>query len=496
MQLMAAAWTIGSIVGCASGAPWWFWFLALLAGSPWLMVATMRRSVAAAALLVACLLMSSGRAARATQVVSPIDIRCWMGDSQSGPARLRLRVGSRRGDGRRWCDVLRWHVDDVQTSVTAWHPASGRVLLQIDLGDLATGSVIEASGRCRTGLGRDGRLVGFEVFSRSHLRYCQSPPPWRRGLDGVRSRVYRSLLAPPLLEGTTQSMVSAIVLGRRDGLWNEVATPFRSTGTAHLLAVSGLHLAVLCGLVLGASRWCGASMRRGSVMVVLVTAVMLMVAQVRTPLARAGLMVLVASGLSSLRWRLSAGSVLALAAMAIEIENPRAVTDVGFQLSFAVVAGLIYLFPIWSRRVAVVGIPRSLLVESTRATTTAWLVATPIAAHHFGMYSLLGIPATLLLFPVVAGVLVAGYLRILMSWWLMASDAAGHVLNALAWVLWTSVTMLDHLPGSGIEMTPPSWWWVLAAESAGIGVMLATRRVVRTLSLVVMVLLWVHASSG
>jgi hypothetical protein len=70
------------------------------------------------------------------------------------------------------------------------------------------------------------------------------------------------------------------------------------------------------------------------------------------------------------------------------------------------------------------------------------------------------------------------------------------VLNALAWVLWTSVTMLDHLPGSGIEMTPPSWWWVLAAESAGIGVMLATRRIVRTLSLVVMVLLWVHASSG
>ncbi len=504
MEWAAAAWTAGSIVGCGSDLPWWFWLVLMLAASPWLVVASMRRSVMMMALLVACLLLSAGRAARATQVVSSTDIRCWMGASQSGPARLRLQVGSRRGDGRRWCVVLAWNELDefnpvfdteIQTSTNRWHTASGQVLLKADGIALTTGSTIDASGRCRTGLGRDDRLATFEVFGTTHIQHVDSPPLWRRWIDGIRRRVCDVLSAPPLHRGHTRSVVSTIVLGHRDGLWNEVSRPFRTTGTAHLLAVSGLHLAVLCGIALTASRWCGTSIRRGSIMVVLVTAIMLVVAQVRTPLARAGLMVLVAAGFSSLRWRMSAGSVLALAAIAIEIENPRAVVDIGFQLSFTVVAALIYLFPAWSRRVAVVGIQRSAFIESTRATTTAWLVATPIAAHHFGMYSLLGIPATLLLFPMVAGILVIGYLRILLSAWIFASDGSAHVLNVVASVLWGSVLILDRMPGSGINITPPSWAWVLAAEMAGFGIMLGNRRTTRLLSGLGLVVLWLVAST-
>ncbi len=525
MEWTAAAWTAGSVVGCGSGLPWWFWLVVMLAASPWLVAASMRRSMMMTALMVACLLLSAGRAARATQVVASTDIRCWMGASQSGPARLRLQVGSRRGDGRRWCVVLAWDELDrfnprtfhspersrcdvdkqaqrgivfdttIQPSTSRWHTASGQVLLRADGIALTTGSTIDASGRCRTGLGRDGRLATFEVFRTTHIRHVDSPPLWRRWVDEIRSRVCDVLSAPPLHGGHTRSMVSTIVLGHRDGLWNEVSRPFRTTGTAHLLAVSGLHLAVLCGIALTASRWCGTSIRRGSVMVVLVTAIMLVVAQVRTPLARAGLMVLVAAGLSSLRWRMSAGSVLALAAIAIEIENPRAVVDIGFQLSFTVVAALIYLFPAWSRRVAVVGIQRSAFVESTRATTTAWLVATPIAAHHFGMYSLLGIPATLLLFPMVAGILVIGYLRILLSAWVLASDGGAHVLNVVASVLWSSVLLLDRMPGSGIDIASPSWAWVIAAEMAGFDIMLGNRRTTRLLSGLGLVVLWLVAST-
>lgn len=446
-------------------------------------------------IVLACALLAAGRAGRETQVVPPSDIRCWMGASQSGPAQLRLSVGPRRGDGRWVCEVLAWNEPgESLSSGGKWHPASGRVLLRADGARLETGSRIDATGRCRTGLGRDNRLVTLEVFHGRHIWWREPPPPWRRWIEAVRGRVRDVLSASPLLEGHHQSLVSAIVLGRRDGMWNEIAAPFRATGTAHLLAVSGLHLAVLCGFVLAASRWFGSSVRRGSVMAVVATATMLLVADIRTPLARAGIMVLVAAGFSTLRWRMSAGTVLATAAIAIEIDHPRAVVDIGFQLSFAVVAALIYVFPAWSRRVSVAGIPRSPITESIRATTTAWLIATPIAAHHFGMYSLLGIPATLLLFPMIAGILAIGYLRILMSVWAMASDASGHVLNAMSSLLWGSVLLLDQVPGSGLEITTPSWAWVLAAELAGIGIMLSRRRLVGCISLCGLVLLWLAAS--
>jgi competence protein ComEC len=360
---------------------------------------------------------------------------------------------------------------------------------------LAAGSCIDATGRCTTGLGRDGRSTTFEIFTAAHIQYIDPPRQWQQWLNATRHRVQEVLTAPPLSGGHINSMVSAIVLGRRDGGWNEIAAPFRGTGTAHLLAVSGLHLAVLCGIVLAGTRWCGASIRRGSAVAVVATVMMLCVAEIRTPLARAGMMVLVAAGLSSLRWRVSAGSVLAVAALAIELENPRAVVDIGFQLSFSVVAALIYVFPAWSRRIEITGIPRSALVESIRATTTAWLVATPIAAHHFGMMSLLGIPATLVLFPMVAGVLVLGYFRILLCASVFASDLSGHALNVVTSMLWKSVHLLDWIPGSGIDITAPSWAWVCAAECAGLGIMLGRRNTTRIPSGIGLVVLWLLASS-
>jgi ComEC/Rec2-related protein len=490
---MAISWTIGSIIGCQIGYPWWMWLILLVASMPWLILASSRRHVRIVVLILACGLFSIGRAAHRTQVVAPNAIQQWVGSSHGGPARVLLRVGQVQSDGQMNCDVLAWHEPN---PVDLWNESNGTLLLRSHGVVVLSGSIIDVTGRIRTGLGRDGRRVSMTVFSESHCHTIHPPSSWVAWLRFIQNGVASTLLSQPLSSDIPQSATSAIVLGYRDTLWKKMSTPFRSTGTAHLLAVSGLHLAILCGFVLITTRWSGVFIRRGFIMVVLVTIMMLCVAQVRTPLSRAGFMVIVASTLASIRWRLSAGSVLALAAISIEYAQPRIVLDVGFQLSFSVVAGLIYLVPLWSHRVSTVGVTPSRIGSSIRATTVAWLIATPLSAHHFGMYSLLGIPATIVLFPLISGILIVGYLRILVFWWDWPHSLAAWILNTLCDVLWNTVRVFDQIPGSGIEINPPNWWWVAIMELLAIIIVVCRSQQTRCLGVFALVVLWFLATAA
>ena len=116
----------------------------------------------------------------------------------------------------------------------------------------------------------------------------------------------------PIQSGINASIVSAIILGHRDEYWQEIALPFRDTGTAHLLAISGLHLAIVCGMVLLAARLFGFPPRRVVFIAIISTTLMLILADVRTPLARAGIMFLIATTLLGFRWRVSASTLLAV----------------------------------------------------------------------------------------------------------------------------------------------------------------------------------------
>jgi ComEC/Rec2-related protein len=491
IEFVAISWTTGSIVGCQLTYPWWMWLMILIAATPWLVLAVSNRQGRLLSVVLACGLLAAGRAAHTTQVMSQDSIEHWVGASHCGPARLLLRTGAIRVDGQVDCDVLSWCEPPPKDS---WHAASGTLVLRSYGTSVSPGSIIDVTGRIRTGLGRDGRRVSMTTFSQLHCHLIRPPPTWRRWLTLIRRHVSTALLASPLSSDIPQSAVSAIVLGYRDARWKKMSEPFRSTGTAHLLAVSGLHLAVLCGFVLVMMRWSGLLIRRGFFAVVLVTIMMLCVAQVRTPLFRAGFMVIVISILASVRWRLQPGSVLAIAALVIEYAYPRIVLDVGFQLSFGVVAGLVYLLPIWSHRVSISGLRQSSFGNTIRVTCVAWLVATPLAAHHFGMYSLIGIPATILLFPLVSSILIVGYLRILIFWWDWPSSIAASILNLLSDFLWNTVLFLDQIPGAGLTVIPPSWMFVVVVECVVIITIASHHRRVRLIGVCIIATFWLFAS--
>jgi competence protein ComEC len=104
---------------------------------------------------------------------------------------------------------------------------------------------------------------------------------------------------------------------------------------------------------------------------------------------------------------------LLLAAAVTLALNPRAAGDIGWQLSFAAVVGIL----LWTGRLAALmdggagrGSPGRALAEGVALTAAATLATAPLMAHHFDSLSLAALPANLLALPAVAPAMWLGML--------------------------------------------------------------------------------------
>ena len=138
-------------------------------------------------------------------------------------------------------------------------------------------------------------------------------------------------------------VLQGVVMGDTVGIDNGWLEAFRRSGTAHMLSVSGLHVASLAAIMIGlarllrAPRWVGFALAAG------LAVLMVPFVGPSPPITRSAVMIVVVLlgrwvGRGRDQWQ-----VLALAAVVILAMNPFAVFDVGFQLSFAAFVGMMAL---------------------------------------------------------------------------------------------------------------------------------------------------------
>ena len=215
------------------------------------------------------------------------------------------------------------------------------------------------------------------------------------------------------------ALLSGMVLGGSGRLDEETRELFTNNGLAHLLSVSGTHLLLLTGLLLAVLRPVPLPWRRLSVVALLMAYAVL--CGLRPPVLRALVMssVLLLGGRGAERGRL-----LLLAAAGLLCWQPLWLQDIGFQLSFAAAAGLLWLLPACKRL-----LPEALpepVSEGLAVTLAAQLAVLPLEVYYFHQFSLIALVSNILLVPVLelaAQLALVGALLPVLGVWLLQAAA-------------------------------------------------------------------------
>ena len=264
----------------------------------------------------------------------------------------------------------------------------------------------------------------------------------------LRERLSQTLAE--VLPEPQAALAQGIILGIRYNIPTEVKDAFVSTGTAHILAISGVNLSILAGMLVSIGIWLFGKRRYLYIWLALgIIWLYALLTGMQPPVVRGAIMAslfLVAELLG--RQRTAITSLAFAAAIMVGI-NHQILLDASFQLSFLAMAGLIFLAPplmnlgrkAVNTTIGDEGVGRALaniITDSLSVTLAATIAVWPLIAHYFGIVSFAGPLATFLALPAMPGIIATGALAGLIA--LLALPIA-QVIGWLAW-LFTSYMLL------------------------------------------------------
>lgn len=201
------------------------------------------------------------------------------------------------------------------------------------------------------------------------------------------------------------ALARGFVLGEDEEIDERTKEDFRRAGLSHLLAVSGQNVTLLALLAMPLLGAFGVPLRERLVWVLALIAVYVPVAGAGPSIQRAGVMGALGLLATLGGRRGSRLYALALAAIVTLTIDPGVAADVGWQLSFAAVLGILLLAtPLRERIVARLGPGpwRRALAEGVAVTVAATLATAPLIAFHFETVSTTTLIANVLALPAVA----------------------------------------------------------------------------------------------
>ncbi|MCI5045428.1 MAG: ComEC family competence protein [Aquisalinus sp.] len=241
--------------------------------------------------------------------------------------------------------------------------------------------------------------------------------------DRIAARISRSLVS---VSPEARAVCIALVTGKRDGIDENTERILRDAGLAHLLAISGLHLGLVAGILFAATRWLLVwsehialhyPVKKIAALVALVGAfIYLFISGAAWSTQRAFIMTAVVFIAILMDRRGISLRNVAIAALLILIMRPEALLQAGFQMSFAAVTVLISVYEWHSRAqrtwrqkmqtdyLQTWWVKKGLVYFGglTATSVLAGLATAPFGVFHFNRYAAYGLAGNLLAMPVMA----------------------------------------------------------------------------------------------
>lgn len=289
------------------------------------------------------------------------------------------------------------------------------------------------------------------------------------------------------------ALLRTLLLGYRQELSPRLLQAFSTTGTLHIIAISGLHVGIMIVLVTAFLKAAGRSRPHWALYLAPALAVYAVGTGMSASTLRATIMALIFWAAPLFRRRPDGLSALALSAILILAFAPLQLVDLGFLFSYSAVIALMMWYPVWIRPFAArwradpwapaeskwrQGFRNAMLYTISLLLTTSavWITTAPLTARFFNLVAPMALPSNLLVIPMSFVVLMTGVLSVVfgtLSGWL--AEVFNHANRVFAAILLGGIRFFSSLRwGYTYVPTPPVWF--MAAWFAWMALLRIARR--------------------
>ncbi|MGQ0834439.1 MAG: DNA internalization-related competence protein ComEC/Rec2 [Gammaproteobacteria bacterium] len=291
----------------------------------------------------------------------------------------------------------------------------------------------------------------------------------RRPLVQLRERI-AARIESRVADRDAAALITALAVGHTGGMSREQWRVFNVTGTAHLVAISGLHVTLFAVVAIGAARIVWRAFARvlprvprenfAAALGLAAASAYSVLAGFSVPTQRTLIMLGAWFAARAFARHATPAMPLATALVVVLAMDPFAPLAAGFWLSFAAMAAIVL---VTGTRVARGGT----VAEALRVQGSIALVLAPATLAWFGGVSLAGIAVNLIAIPVVSFVFVPLILLgVTLLPWAAASGALFSLAAGLHGVLWPWLAASADVPHAMLFAAPASWWIILAMIAA------------------------------
>jgi competence protein ComEC len=475
---VSCAWVAGIFLGSKIGLTWPTLFIGLV---PFAFVLFFRNSRKTLIIAGLCLLALLGGGLRFPSSLPPVDEHLLSFYNDKGTAEIQGMVAEEPDVRDTYC-LLTVSASGIVVNGQG-KDVSGTALIRVSrYPAYHYGDVLQVTGELetpsqsedfdyKTYLAHQGIYSVIYYPMVELLDRGQGVPPLQ-WIHSLRQRLAASLAR--VLPEPQGSLAQAILLGLRGNVPDSLSQAFSRTGTAHLLAISGLHMSIIIAIFLSLSIMLFGRRRSTYIWLTLgLTWLYALLAGMHPPIIRAAIMGSLFIIAAYLGRQGSAIIALAFAAAVMVGIQPGLLWSISFQLSFLAMAGLVLLYPYlqtWGRS----GVARvfgdrqtlaaagNMIADVFAASLAAIAAVAPLIAYNFGIVSLVGLPATFFALPALPFIIITSALVAIAG---LVASVAAQILGWLAWLFLSYLVLLvrgfDALHYSSLNVGNISFWYVL-----------------------------------
>ena len=272
---------------------------------------------------------------------------------------------------------------------------------------------------------------------------------WSMNLRAKLLDKYRQLLDEPY-----SGLLGALILGERAEIDKDF---FISSGSVHVLAISGLHVGIIVLFLIFIGKIFGLNRTQASIICIGFLIFYCFLSGARVSVVRASIMAGIILGGWLIKRDSDIYNSLGLAAFLILMFNPYYLFDIGFQLSFISVLSIVYLFPKLNNLVPPLLKTNKFtkyFLDGLCVSLAASIAVAPLSLYYFQRVSTVGIFTNLIMLPLLSLVMILGVIVSLLSFISMP------IAKIFAETLWLFLSFMmktaqgfGNLPFSEIEFT-------------------------------------------